>query len=76
MISSMKASQSLGRSRRRRRPDSHLIFRRIDLSLGKPAPPNPAEAIVMGDFNCEPDAPEYQVTVGVTPGEKGAGVVH
>ncbi len=44
----------------------------IDLSLGKPAPPNPAEAIVMGDFNCEPDAPEYQVTVGVTPGEKGA----
>ena len=44
----------------------------IDLSRGKSAPPNPAEAIIMGDFNCESDALEYRMIVGARPGEKGA----
>ena len=44
----------------------------IDLSCGKSAPPNPTEAIVMGDFNCESDALEYRMIVGARPGEKSA----
>ena len=31
-------------------------------------PPNPLDAILMGDFNTEPDRPEYKEVVGSTPG--------
>ena len=33
-------------------------------SFGAPPPPMPHEAIWMGDFNAEPDGPEYDVIVG------------
>ena len=40
----------------------------VDWSGGRPAPPNPTEAVMMGDFNCEPDTPEYQVIAGLAAG--------
>ena len=35
-----------------------------DWSVGAPPPPMPREAIWMGDFNAEPDGPEYAAIVG------------
>ena len=32
-----------------------------DWGLGEPEPPSPAEAIVMGDFNCEANGSEYEL---------------
>ncbi len=45
--------------------------RGIDWSCGEDPPANPLDAIIMGDFNAEPDTPEYKEMVGSTPGEKG-----
>ena len=45
--------------------------RGIDWSCGEDPPPNPLDAIIMGDFNTEPDTPEYKEMVGSTPGAKG-----
>ncbi len=42
-----------------------------DWSCGEDPPPNPFDAIIMGDFNTEPDTPEYKEMVGSTPGNKG-----
>ncbi len=46
--------------------------RGIDWSCGEDPPPNPIDAIIMGDFNTEADTPEYKEIVGSTPGEMGA----
>ena len=35
-----------------------------DWSGGKPPPPMPQEAVWMGDFNAQPDGPEYNAIVG------------
>lgn len=43
--------------------------RGIDWSCGEAPPPNPLDAILMGDFNTVPDTPEYKEVVGSTPGE-------
>ena len=45
--------------------------RGIDWSCGEDPPPNPLDAIIMGDFNTVPDSPEYKEMVGSTPGEDG-----
>jgi endonuclease/exonuclease/phosphatase family metal-dependent hydrolase len=50
---------------------THFGGRGIDWSCGEDAPPNPPDAIIMGDFNTEPDTPEYKEMVGSTPGWKG-----
>ena len=36
----------------------------VDWSAGEPMPPMPLEAVVMGDFNCEKDTPEYELMAG------------
>jgi len=41
-------------------------FSERDWCLGKPEPPMPASAIVLGDLNLEPDSPEYQILCGAT----------
>ena len=43
----------------------------VDWSCGESPPPNPSEAILMGDFNCEPESDEYRAVIGATPGAKG-----
>lgn len=43
----------------------------VDWSCGESPPPNPAGAILMGDFNCEPESDEYRAVMGATPGAKG-----
>ncbi len=43
----------------------------VDWSCGDPAPPNPYEAILMGDFNAMPGSAEYQTMIAMTPGNKG-----
>ncbi|MCH2318134.1 MAG: endonuclease/exonuclease/phosphatase family protein [SAR202 cluster bacterium] len=43
--------------------------RGIDWSCGEDPPSNPLDAIFMGDFNTEPDTPEYKEMVGSTAGE-------
>ena len=43
----------------------------VDWSCGECPPPNPSDAILMGDFNCEPESVEYRAIVGATPGAKG-----
>ena len=44
-----------------------------DWSAGEPMPPMPGDAILMGDFNCEPTGPEYELLVG--PWDTDAGRV-
>jgi endonuclease/exonuclease/phosphatase family metal-dependent hydrolase len=41
-------------------------FSERDWCQGKPEPPMPASAIVLGDLNLEPDSPEYQILCGAT----------
>jgi endonuclease/exonuclease/phosphatase family metal-dependent hydrolase len=41
-------------------------FSERDWCVGNPEPPMPATAIVLGDFNLEPDSPEYQILCGAT----------
>ncbi len=43
--------------------------RGFDWSCGEDPPPNPLDAIFMGDFNTEPDTPEYKEMVGSTAGK-------
>lgn len=40
-----------------------------DWSAGRPMPPMPENAVLMGDFNMEPDSPEYAKVAG--PGDQG-----
>jgi endonuclease/exonuclease/phosphatase family metal-dependent hydrolase len=44
-----------------------------DWSNGDAAPPLPLDAVVMGDFNCLPNGPEYELMVG--PSDHSAGRV-
>jgi endonuclease/exonuclease/phosphatase family metal-dependent hydrolase len=46
-------------------------FSERDWCVGNSEPPMPAAAIVLGDFNLEPDSPEYQILCGATD-ETGA----
>ena len=41
-------------------------FSERDWCVGNPEPPMPATAIVLGDFNLEPDSSEYQILCGAT----------
>ena len=41
-------------------------FSERDWCVGNSEPPMPAAAIVLGDFNLEPDSPEYQILCGAT----------
>jgi len=41
-------------------------FSERDWCVGNPEPPMPASAIVLGDFNLEPDSPEYHILRGAT----------
>jgi endonuclease/exonuclease/phosphatase family metal-dependent hydrolase len=41
-------------------------FSERDWCMGNPEPPMPATAIVLGDFNLEPDSSEYQILCGAT----------
>lgn len=43
-----------------------------DWTAGQPEPANPARAIWMGDFNCEPHSAEYRRITGETPYHPGA----
>ena len=43
--------------------------RGFDWSCGEDPPPNPLDAIFMGDFNTEQDTPEYKEMVGSTAGK-------
>ena len=43
----------------------------MDWSCGEAPPPNPSDAIIMGDFNSEPGSAEYRAIIGATPGAKG-----
>jgi endonuclease/exonuclease/phosphatase family metal-dependent hydrolase len=43
--------------------------RGFDWSYGEDPPPNPPDSIIMGDFNTEPDSPEYKEMVGTTADE-------
>jgi endonuclease/exonuclease/phosphatase family metal-dependent hydrolase len=43
----------------------------VDWSDGEPAPPAPADALLLGDFNCEPVAPEYKALVADDPSLHG-----
>ena len=45
--------------------------RGIDWSCGEDPPPNPSDAIMMGDFNTVPGTPEYKEMIGSMPGEDG-----
>ncbi len=42
-----------------------------DWSAGEPAPPMPENAVLLGDFNMEPNSPEYALVTA--PGNSGAG---
>jgi len=44
-------------------------FSERDWCVGNPEPPMPATAIVLGDFNMEPDSPEYQLLCGSRDGD-------
>ncbi len=44
-----------------------------DWTAGEPMPPMPGDAILMGDFNCEPTGAEYELLVG--PWDPDAGRV-
>ena len=43
----------------------------VDWSCGESPPPNRTDAILMGDFNCEPESVEYRTIIGATPSAKG-----
>lgn len=43
----------------------------IDWSCGQSMPPMPAEAVIMGDFNCQDDSPEYELMVGSIDSQQG-----
>jgi len=49
-------------------------IRAEDWSAGDDPPPMPEDAVVMGDFNCRPASPEYDLMVG--PQDEYAGRVH
>ncbi len=42
-----------------------------DWTAGEPMPPMPDDAILMGDFNCEPTGPEYELLVGPWDADAG-----
>lgn len=39
----------------------------VDWSCGAPQPPNPADTIMMGDFNAHPGTDEHRMMIGATP---------
>ena len=39
-------------------------FNRPDWTAEGPAPPMPSEAVLMGDFNMDPETPEYEIIAG------------
>ena len=43
----------------------------VDWSCGDPPPPNPHDAVMMGDFNAVPGSPEHRTMIAATPGAKG-----
>lgn len=47
-------------------PDDH---REKEWSAGRPRPPMPQDAILLGDFNMEPDSPEYALLTGARDGQ-------
>ena len=42
-----------------------------DWSAGQPMPPMPMETVIMGDFNCQDDGPEYELMVGTIDSQQG-----
>ena len=40
-------------------------------ALGYPEPPHPDDFVLMGDFNMEPETPEYRAMVGASDPQKG-----
>ncbi len=48
----------------------HGVFTNRDWSAGQPSPPMPANAVLLGDFNMEPDSPEYALVTA--PGDGAA----
>jgi len=40
-----------------------------DWSVGVPQPPMPQRAVVLGDFNMQPDSPEYEIIVATKTGD-------
>ena len=42
-----------------------------DWSCGQSMPPMPAEAVIMGDFNCQDDSSEYELMVGSIDSQQG-----
>ena len=46
-----------------------------DWSAGAPAPPMPENAVLLGDFNMEPDSPEYALVTGAARAESGPAFV-
>ena len=43
----------------------------VDWSDGEPMPPAPVDALLLGDFNCEPGTPEYRAIVADDPSLHG-----
>ncbi len=42
-----------------------------DWTAGEPMPPMPGDAILLGDFNCEPTGPAYELLVGPWDADAG-----